>query len=85
MKRNKVINTVDFKEFVANDVNNQKGIFHPVKASFLERLLVKKVSCKRLHPNASDEFTFQTLALATGLSLNTKRISGIIFQKASGI
>ncbi len=61
MKRNKVINTVDFKEFVANDVNNQKGIFHPIKASFLERLFVKKVSCKRLHPNASDEFTFSDI------------------------
>ncbi len=58
MKRNKYLDNTDFKEFVANDVKKQKGIFHPVKASFLERLLVKKVSCKKLHPNESDEFTF---------------------------
>lgn len=50
-----------FDEFIKKEVKEQKGISIPVKASLLERILVKKVDCKKLHPNAADEFTFDTV------------------------
>ncbi len=49
-------NENDLKEFLRNEVEKQKGICHPVRAGILERLIVMRVSCKRLHPNPSDEF-----------------------------
>ena len=51
----------EFDEFVAKDVNAQKGVSIPVKAGFLERAFVKKMACSKLHPNAEDEFTFDTV------------------------
>lgn len=48
----------EFDEFVAKEVNAQKGVSIPVHAGTLERLLVRKVACSNLHPNADDEFTF---------------------------
>ncbi len=46
-----------FMEYVLEDVQKYKGISVPVRASLPERLLVKKVSPKKLHPNPDDEFT----------------------------
>lgn len=51
----------EFDEFVAKDVNAQKGVSIPVHAGALERLFVRKVACSNLHPNAEDEFTFDTV------------------------
>ena len=51
----------EFDEFVAKDVNAQKGVSIPVRAGALERLFVRKVACSNLHPNADDEFTFDTV------------------------
>lgn len=51
----------EFDEFVARDVNAQKGVSIPVHAGALERLFVRKVACTNLHPNADDEFTFETV------------------------
>lgn len=51
----------EFDEFVAKDVNAQKGVSIPVRAGALERLFVRKVACSNLHPNAEDEFTFDTV------------------------
>ena len=47
----------EFEEFIENDIKNQQGISHPVKASMLECLLVKKTPCTNLHPNENDEFS----------------------------
>ena len=51
----------EFDEFVAKDVNAQKGVSIPVRAGTLERLFVRKVACSNLHPNAEDEFTYDTV------------------------
>ena len=51
----------EFDEFVAKDVNAQKGVSIPVHAGALERLFVRKVACSNLHPNAEDEFTFDSV------------------------
>lgn len=51
----------EFDEFVAKDVNAQKGVSIPVHAGALERLFVRKVACSNLHPNAEDEFTYDTV------------------------
>ena len=41
-------------EFIANDIEKQKGVSIPVHASLLERLLIKKTACSNLHANAED-------------------------------
>ncbi len=51
----------EFELKIAEDLKNQKGKMMPVKAGILERLLVRKASCTSLHPNADDEFTFDTV------------------------
>ena len=51
----------EFDQFIANDVNSQKGVSIPVRAGALERMLVKKAACTKLHANAEDEFTFENV------------------------
>ena len=51
----------EFEQKIFDDVQQQKGTSFTVKASLLERLLVKKTACTNLHPNADDEFTFETV------------------------
>lgn len=51
----------EFEQKIADDIKNQTGALIPVKASILERLLVRKAPCDKLHPNAEDEFTFDTV------------------------
>ena len=51
----------EFDEFIRRDLERQKGVFIPVKASILERLLVKNTSCDNMHPNENDEFTFPSV------------------------
>ena len=45
-----------FDEFLAQEVKTCKGVYFPVKASALTRLLVRKADCYSLHPNPEDEF-----------------------------
>ncbi len=51
----------EFEQKIADDIKHQTGALIPVKASLLERLLVRKAPCDKLHPNAEDEFTFDTV------------------------
>ncbi len=51
----------EFQEFVKSEIKKYKGVYVPVKASKLERRLVKKLSCKKLHPNPADEFCFEKI------------------------
>ncbi len=51
----------EFEQKIADDIKNQQGRLMPVKASLIERLLVRKAPCTSLHPNAADEFTFDTV------------------------
>lgn len=48
-------------EYVSNDIEKQKGVSIPVRASLIERLLVKKTACSNLHPNAEDEFSMESV------------------------
>ncbi len=47
----------DLTKYVADDIAKYSGISMPVKASLLQRLLIKKLPCKKLHMNPDDEFT----------------------------
>ncbi len=49
------------EEYVAKDIEERKGVSIPVHAGLLERLLIRKVSCKKLHPNAEDEFSIPSV------------------------
>ena len=51
----------EFEQKIQEDVRKQKGTMMPVKAGLLERLLVRKAACTNLHPNAEDEFTFDSV------------------------
>jgi len=46
----------EFDKFIADEVAKYKGNSFPLKASLLERALVRRVSYKKLHPNPEDEF-----------------------------
>jgi len=48
-------------EYVAKDLEKQKGVSIPVHAGLLERLLVRKTACTNLHPNAEDEFSMPSV------------------------
>ena len=50
-----------FSEFIANDLEKQKGVSIPVHASLLERLLVRTAPCSSLHPNPADEFSMDSV------------------------
>ncbi len=47
----------EFQEWVLDDLKDYESISNPVKASLLERLLVKKIDKEKLHPNPKDEFS----------------------------
>ena len=47
-----------FDDFIQEEIQKQKGVALPVKASLFERLFIKHLSYKVLHPNPADEFTF---------------------------
>lgn len=46
----------EFEEFLQSEINKYKGANFPRKASFLRRILCRKVSIKKIHPNPEDEF-----------------------------
>ena len=50
------VHNTNLQNFIAEEVSKVKGVAVPVRASLLERALVRKVSCKKLHPNPNDEF-----------------------------
>lgn len=51
----------EFEKKIQDDLQQQKGRSFTVKASLLERLVVRKAACSNLHPNADDEFTFDSV------------------------
>lgn len=48
-------------EYVSNDIEKQKGVYMPVRAGLIERMLVRKTLCSKLHPNAEDEFSIDSV------------------------
>lgn len=60
-------NDSEFKKFIQDEVDRQKGVCHPIKAGLAERLLVRKLSCQKLHPNPEDEFCFPDIGPNMGI------------------
>lgn len=48
---------LDLSKYIADDIAKYSGISMPVKAGFLQRMLIKKLPCKKLHMNPDDEFS----------------------------
>ena len=48
----------DLEIFIEQEAQKSRNTGVPVKASFIERLFVRKKSIKKLHPNPEDEFCF---------------------------
>ena len=48
-------------EYVEKDLEKQKGFYIPVHAGLAERLFVKKAAVSKLHPNAEDEFSMDSV------------------------
>ena len=47
---------LEFDKFIADEIAKYKDNYFPIKATLLERALVRKVNYKKLHPNPDDEF-----------------------------
>ena len=65
------------EEFIYEEVKKYEGISVPVKAGFLERLLVQSVSCNKLHPNPDDEFCIPSVGPSFSIVSNS---GGILFS-----
>ncbi len=48
-------------EYVEKDLEKQKGVYITVHAGLAERLFVKKAAVSKLHPNAEDEFSMDSV------------------------
>ena len=48
----------EFEQFILDEIERQKGLYLPIKAGAMERLMTKKAPCASLHPNPEDEFCF---------------------------
>ena len=48
-------------DLIQSDISKYEGVRVLVKASLPERLLVRKLSIKKLHPNPDDEFSFPSI------------------------
>lgn len=46
----------ELDDYIAGQIKKYKGVSIPKKAGMLERMLLKKLPCDRLHPNPADEF-----------------------------
>ena len=51
--------TTEFEDYLNEELRKYKGVAVPVRASLLERLLVRHLPCTKLHPNPEDEFTHE--------------------------
>lgn len=48
----------EFELFLEKELEDQKGIYMPVKAGLFERLFVTSAKIKHIHPNPDDEFCY---------------------------
>ena len=51
----------EFQQFLEREVSKYKGVYVPVNAGMLRRLLVKKLPLNKMHPNPDDEFCFPNI------------------------
>lgn len=47
----------DYTKRVLDDLENNGGLYSPVKASVIERIITRKVPVDKIHPNPADEFS----------------------------
>ena len=59
-----------FQEHLKNEIKKVRGAYVPVRAGFLRRLLIRRTSCKKLHPNPDDEFCSPTIGPNAGIIAN---------------
>ena len=57
----------DLELFIEEDALKHKSTGVPVKASLIERLLLRKYYVKKLMPNPEDEFTFPDIGPNMGI------------------
>ena len=72
----------DLKDFLKSEVEKQKGICHPVRAGLPERLIVRWVLSKRLHPNPEDEFCMPQIG--PNMSIITSYVDRFLFRHSHG-
>ena len=46
----------EFKAYILEEAEKGRGVYVPVRAGLLRRLLVRRAAVERLHPNPDDEF-----------------------------
>ena len=56
-----------FQDYLKQEVDKVKGVYVPVRAGLLRRLLIRRVACKKLHPNPDDEFCSPTIGPNSGI------------------
>jgi len=60
-------NYTGFQAYLEEELEKNKGIYVPVRAGFLRRLLIRRTACKNLHPNPEDEFCISTIGPNSGI------------------
>ncbi len=68
----------ELMNFIQEDLKKYDGIRMPLKAGLLERLLVRRARCSKLHPNPDDEFCMPSIGPNYGI------ISDYAFKIKSG-
>jgi len=59
-----------FEQFLQGEVEKYRGVAVPLRASLLERALVRRVNIKKLHPNPGDEFCMPEIGPHFGIISN---------------
>ena len=57
----------EFDKFLEEEVKKIQGIYVPVRAGLLRRMLIRKARCTQLHPNPEDEFCFPNIGPNEGI------------------
>ncbi len=70
------MNNTRFQSFLEDEINRVKGIYYPVRAGFLRRVLIRRTSCAKLHPNPNDEFCFPDIGPNYGIISRYERAFG---------
>ncbi len=50
-----------FDSYIAEEIEKYSGIAMPLKAGLLNRMLIRKETCTKLHPNPEDEFSIPSV------------------------
>ena len=61
------IRDIQFEKYLAEEVRKLKGVYYPVKSSFLRRILFVSLPMRKIHPNPDDEFCFPNVGPNYGI------------------